>query len=69
MTVSPLKNGNGGSPSPMSLRDIVSRVDTQKDLSDYLCSSHNKVPPNKGEPKYEKHPVGHIAVHHVTKGI
>ncbi|ROW13907.1 hypothetical protein VPNG_03598 [Cytospora leucostoma] len=56
MSVSPLKNGNGAGPSPMSLRDIVSRVDTQKDLSDYLCSNHNKVPPNKGEPKYEKHP-------------
>lgn len=58
LCVSPL-NGRGGTPSPMSLRDIVNHVDTQKDLNDYLCANHNKVPPNKGEPKYERHHVGH----------
>ncbi|KUI57647.1 RHO GTPase-activating protein RGD1 [Cytospora mali] len=57
LSVSPLKNGKGPSPVSMSLREIVSHVDTQKDLSDYLCANHNRVPPNKGEPKYERHPV------------
>ncbi|ROW10161.1 hypothetical protein VMCG_01601 [Cytospora schulzeri] len=57
LSVSPMKNGKGASPVSMSLREIVSHVDTQKDLSDYLCANHNRVPPNKGEPKYERHPV------------
>lgn len=59
LSVSPMQNGKGTIPLSMSLREIVSQVDTQKDLSDYLCANHNRVPPNKGEPKYERHPVGH----------
>lgn len=57
LSVSPMQNGKGTIPLSMSLREIVSQVDTQKDLSDYLCANHNRVPPNKGEPKYERHPV------------
>lgn len=41
----------------MSLREIVGNVDAQKDLSDFLCQNHNKVPPRSGEPTYERHPV------------
>lgn len=41
----------------MSLREIVHNVDTQRDLSEYLCANHSKVPPSRGEPKYERHPV------------
>lgn len=57
LSVSPMKNGKAPSPVSMSLREIVNVVDTQKDLDDYLCANHSRVPPNKGEPKYERHPV------------
>lgn len=56
LSVSPLKGAN---PASMSLREIVNYVDTQKDLSDYLSAAHSKVPPNKGDPRYERHPVRH----------
>ncbi|KAI3397329.1 hypothetical protein diail_10987 [Diaporthe ilicicola] len=57
LIVSPLKNGKSSRPDSMSLREIVHNVDTQRDLSEYLCANHSKVPPSKGEPKYERHPV------------
>lgn len=60
LSVSPMKNGKSISPVSMSLREIVNLVDTQKDLSDYLCANHNRVPPNRGEPKYERHHVGSL---------
>jgi hypothetical protein len=57
LSVSPLKNGKSSRPDSMSLREIVHNVDTQRDLSEYLCANHSKVPPSRGEPKYERHPV------------
>ncbi|KAL1876204.1 Rho GTPase-activating protein [Diaporthe australafricana] len=57
LSVSPLKNGKSSRPDSMSLREIVHNVDTQRDLSEYLCANHSKVPPSKGEPMYERHPV------------
>lgn len=57
LSVSPLKNGKSSRPDSMSLREIVHNVDTQRDLSEYLCANHGKVPPSRGEPKYERHPV------------
>lgn len=57
LSISPLKTGNASRPESMSLREIVSNVDAQRDLNEFLVANHNKVPPRTGEPKYERHPV------------
>lgn len=56
LNISPLNGGDV--PSQKSLREVVYGVDNEKDLSNYLASFGNKVPPRTSEIKYERNHVG-----------
>lgn len=55
LSISPLKTAQ--KPDNRSLREIVTAINNEKDLDEYLSGYHSKVPPRSGEPKYERHPV------------
>jgi hypothetical protein len=58
LNISPLKGNDG--PNQKSLREVVYGVDNEKDLSNYLTSFANKVPPKQPEIKYERSSVSSI---------
>lgn len=55
LSISPIKNAQKG--DVRSLREIVTAINNERDLDEYISSYHNKVPQRSGEPKYERHPV------------
>ncbi|CAK7203623.1 Rho GTPase-activating protein [Sporothrix eucalyptigena] len=55
LSISPIKSVQ--KPDARSLREVVTSIDTERDLNGYVGSFHLKVPPKTGEPKYERHPV------------
>jgi Rho GTPase-activating protein RGD1 len=55
LSISPLKHAD--KPHARSLREVVTAIDNEKDLYEYLGAYHGKLPPWSGEPKYERHPV------------
>ncbi|CAM1502151.1 Fc.00g041350.m01.CDS01 [Cosmosporella sp. VM-42] len=58
LSVSPIKGPGGeNSPQPRSLRQAVSSINNEKDLSDYVVSQHRNMGPNTGEVKYERNHV------------
>ncbi|PMD25613.1 RhoGAP-domain-containing protein [Hyaloscypha hepaticicola] len=56
LNISPLKVSEQGS-QPRSLREVVYAIDNEKDLSNYVSSFANKVPPRTSEIKYERNAV------------
>ena len=62
MTVTPIgsstsSSGDGPATSPKTLREVVSQIDNEKDLQDYVMAYSFKVPIKPAEIKYERHPV------------
>ncbi|KKA31214.1 hypothetical protein TD95_000823 [Thielaviopsis punctulata] len=55
LCVSPLKGESEGD-GLHSLREVVARIDNEKDLQDFLVSHHSKMPPAHRIPSYERHP-------------
>lgn len=55
LSISPIKSVQ--KPDARSLREVVTSIDTERDLNSYLGAFQPKVPPKTGEPKYERHPV------------
>ncbi len=67
MIVYPFKNQAGEStPQPRSLRQAVSSINNERDLSEFISSHRSKVQLNLGEVKYEKNPV---SLHVVPAGF
>lgn len=58
LAISPLKNHTKPEATGRSLREMVTAIDNQEDLNDYLAAHYSKVPPKTGEPQYERNPVG-----------
>lgn len=59
LSVSPMPAQGDAQPSaPKSIRDVVTLIDNDKDLHDYISSFSAKVPPKPSEFRYERHPVG-----------
>lgn len=58
ISVSPLKGQSGeNGKEARSLKDAVSAIDNEKDLSSYLASQISNVPARSSEIKYERNPV------------
>jgi len=55
LSISPLRNAQKG--DTRSLREIVTAIDNERDLTEFLAAFYGKLPPRSGEPKYERHPV------------
>ena len=55
LSISPLRNAQKG--DTRSLREIVTAIDNDRDLHEFLSTYYGKLPPRSGEPKYERHPV------------
>ncbi|OAA60412.1 Rho GTPase activator [Niveomyces insectorum RCEF 264] len=55
LSISPIKSAQ--KPNASSLREVVTSIDTERDLNNYLAGFHSRVPPKTGEPKYERHAV------------
>ncbi|KAI9829420.1 MAG: hypothetical protein M1819_006357 [Sarea resinae] len=56
LCVSPLKSQEAQGPTTASIREAVSRIDNERDLRNYISSFTPKVPPKRGDIKYERHP-------------
>jgi hypothetical protein len=56
LNISPMK-GNEQGNQPRSLREAVYAIDNEKDLSNYLSSFGNKVPPRAADIRYERNAV------------
>ncbi|KAF2834268.1 Rho GTPase-like protein activator [Patellaria atrata CBS 101060] len=54
--IAPIKTPDHVGPDVPSLRDMVYKIDNDKDLHSYLLSYTSKVPPKHHEIKYIKHP-------------
>ncbi|KAG7291858.1 hypothetical protein NEMBOFW57_001880 [Staphylotrichum longicolle] len=50
LSISPLKQ----TTEARSLRESILAIDNDKDLNDYLCGQHIRLPPRTGPPKYER---------------
>ena len=57
LSISPIKGPGDATGQPRSLRDAVLSISNEKDLNDFLLTQYSRMPPNKGEPRYERHPV------------
>lgn len=55
LSISPIKSAQ--KPDARSLREVVTSIDTERDLNNHLATFYTKVPPKTGEPKYERHAV------------
>ncbi|KIH89241.1 RhoGAP group protein [Sporothrix brasiliensis 5110] len=55
LSISPIKSAQ--KPDARSLREVVTSIDTERDLNNYLSGFQSKVPAKTGEPKYERHAV------------
>ncbi|KAL1882038.1 hypothetical protein VTK73DRAFT_2752 [Phialemonium thermophilum] len=54
LSISPLKVQAG---EARSLREVMSSINNDKDLNEFLSSHYKQLPPRQGEPKYERNPV------------
>ena len=58
MSICPIKpQVDGQDPSVKSLREVISQIDNEGDLRDYVVSHVSKVSSKPSEYKYERHPV------------
>ena len=55
LSISPIKSAQ--KPDVRSLREVVTSIDSERDLNSHLATFYTKVPPKTGEPKYERHAV------------
>jgi hypothetical protein len=67
LNISPLKDSEPGD-HPRSLRETVFAINNDKDLSNYISSFGNKVPPRAPEIKYERHSVS-FSIYLVLRGV
>lgn len=61
LCISPLKAQN--TSQGKSLRDVVSQIDNEQDLKNYVISFASKVIPRQSEPQYERHQVSSCGWH------
>jgi len=58
LSISPIKGqGQEGAGQPRSLRESILSINNEKDMNDFVLAQYSRMPPNKGEPKYERNPV------------
>lgn len=57
LVVSPLRSPSEPPSGPPSMRELISRIDNDRDFHSYVTSHTSSVPPRPTEIKYEKHPV------------
>ncbi|MCJ1312385.1 hypothetical protein MMC25_006059 [Agyrium rufum] len=57
LCVSPLQDSSGGGAAPRrSLRDVIHRIDNERDLKTYVLGFTSRIGPKHPEIRYERHP-------------
>jgi len=57
VVISPIKDETDNAGGPLSMRDMVSQIDNERDFQTHITSHASTVPPKPVEIRYEKHPV------------
>jgi len=57
VVISPIKNEDDSAGGALSMRDMVSQIDNERDFQTHITSHTSTVPPKPAEIRYEKHPV------------
>jgi len=57
VAISPIKDEIDSTGGPLSMRDMMSQIDNERDFQTNITSHTSTVPPKPAEIRYEKHPV------------